>query len=124
MKRYTGSCHCGAIRFSFEQEVIEKGLRCNCSICARKGAIMSAFTLAPEELTIDADARQLGLYQFGTNVARHYFCKVCGIYPFHATMRIPGHYRVNLGCIHELESCAIAVETIDGRSFPAGRAAE
>jgi hypothetical protein len=38
---YQGKCHCGAVGFSFEGEKIEKGLRCNCSICTRKGAMMS-----------------------------------------------------------------------------------
>jgi hypothetical protein len=35
-EHYRGSCHCGAVRFSYEGEVITKGLRCNCSICSRK----------------------------------------------------------------------------------------
>ena len=30
MKRmYTGSCHCGAIRFKFASEPIATGMRCN-----------------------------------------------------------------------------------------------
>ena len=37
MKTYRGSCHCGAIRFTFKgPDKIESGLRCNCSICRRK----------------------------------------------------------------------------------------
>jgi len=53
MKMYTGSCHCGAIRFSFTgPDTIDRGLRCNCSICRRKGALMSSFAVTPEAIRI------------------------------------------------------------------------
>ena len=39
--QYQGSCHCGAIKFSYEGEEITQALRCTCSICRRKGALMS-----------------------------------------------------------------------------------
>jgi hypothetical protein len=117
MKTYHGSCHCGAISFSFEHGPIESGLRCNCSICRRKGAVMSDFALAPEELRIEAADGALGLYQFGSKIAKHFFCKTCGIYPFHETMRKPGHYRVNLGCIDEIDTYSIPVEIFDGKNL-------
>ncbi len=117
MKTYKGNCHCGSISFSFEHTTIDKGLRCNCSICKRKGAVMSDFTLAPEEIDINDKNEALCLYQFDTRVAKHYFCKTCGIYPFHETMRKPGHYRVNLGCIDEIDTYQIKVDIFDGKSI-------
>jgi hypothetical protein len=117
MQAYRGSCHCGAISFSFEHESIDKGLRCNCSICRRKGAVMSAFTIQPESFSYQAENGMLGLYQFDTNIAKHYFCKNCGIYPFHQTLRKPGQYRVNLGCIDEVDTTAISIELFDGKSI-------
>ena len=86
-------------------------------ICKRKGAVMSTFTLAPEQLDIIADADALGLYQFGTKVAKHFFCKECGIYPFHETMRQPGHFRVNLGCVDDVDTFTLPVEIFDGKSL-------
>ncbi|NNJ95619.1 MAG: GFA family protein [Gammaproteobacteria bacterium] len=117
MKTYRGTCHCGAISFAFEHEEIKSGLRCNCSICRRKGAIMSNFTIQPDKFDIEAKGGVLGLYQFDTKIAKHYFCKTCGIYPFHETMRKPGHYRVNLGCIDEIDTNAISVDIFDGKSI-------
>ncbi|MCW8982786.1 MAG: GFA family protein, partial [Gammaproteobacteria bacterium] len=93
---HQGSCHCGAIKFSYQGEPITRGLRCNCSVCSRKGAMMSSEIINPDRLKIDAKEGALGLYQFGIKTAKHYFCKECGIYPFHETARKPGHYRVNL----------------------------
>ncbi len=115
MTRYQGRCHCGAVRFTYEADDIERGLRCNCSICARKGALMSAEAIPPERLHFDADDGALGLYQFGSATAKHYFCRHCGIYPFHETARFPGHYRVNLGCIDELDTLTLPFDVYDGK---------
>ena len=117
MKTYQGSCHCGEVTFTFSHEEIKSGLRCNCSICKRKGAVMSDFAIAPEELQIIQSNGELGLYQFDSNIAKHYFCKTCGIYPFHETMRNPGYYRVNLGCIDEIDTNNIAIDVFDGKSL-------
>lgn len=112
---YQGSCHCGAIRFSYEGEAITKGLRCNCSICARKGAMMSPEPIAPEQLKIEAEDDALGLYQFGIKTAKHYFCKQCGIYTFHETARKPGHFRVNLGCVEGVDTFSLEADVFDGK---------
>lgn len=115
--RYKGSCHCGAITFEFEGPEIDSGLKCNCSICRRKGAMMSPFTIAPTEIRISADEDTLSTYEFGSGIAKHHFCKRCGIYPFHQTLRLPGHYRVNLGCIDNLEVEELPFNTFDGASL-------
>ena len=112
---YQGSCHCGAIRFTYEGEPITKGLRCNCSVCSRKGAMMSSEIISPEKLKIDAKDGKLGLYQFGIKTAKHYFCKECGIYPFHETARKPGYFRVNLGCVEGVDTFSLEAELFDGK---------
>jgi hypothetical protein len=112
---YQGSCHCGAVKFSYTGEEITRGLRCNCSICSRKGAMMSSEVIAPEALEIQAGEEALGLYQFGDRVARHFFCKNCGIYTFNQTVRKPGHYRVNLGCIEGVDVFLLEADVFDGK---------
>jgi hypothetical protein len=116
MPHYEGSCHCGAVKFAVDTDSpIEKGLRCNCSICARKGALMSAQVFTEEDLKRDVEDDALGLYQFDSGVAKHYFCKKCGIYPFHETVRAPGSYRINLGCIDELDVVNLPFDVFDGK---------
>ena len=117
MQTYTGSCHCGKVTFTFKNEVITQGARCNCSICHRKGAVMSTFTLPPEQISIEAEEGTLGLYQFDTKVAKHYFCKTCGIYPFHQTMSKPGQYRINLGCLDDIDTEQLDIQLFDGKSI-------
>lgn len=114
--RYQGRCHCGAIRFSLRTgEPITRALRCNCSICARRGAPMSTMVFDPLDLNIQADEGALSLYQFGTRTAKHFFCRHCGIYPFHETARTPGKCRVNLGCIDGIDSVNLPFDVFDGR---------
>jgi len=113
-EHYEGSCHCGAVKFSYEGEKIERGLRCTCSLCKRKGTLMTTETIPIEKITIDAQEGVLGLYQFGAKTAKHFFCKNCGIYTFHETARKPGHYRANLGCIDKVDTFNMEAEVFDG----------
>jgi hypothetical protein len=118
MKEYRGSCYCGAIRFTFAgPDSIDSGLRCNCSICRRKGATMTAFAVAPGEISIDVQDDALATYEFGSRVAKHHLCRKCGIYTFHQTMRKPGHYRINTGCIEGLDSSSLHFSVFDGASL-------
>ncbi len=114
--RYEGSCHCGAIKFCYDGDEITKGLRCTCSICSRKGAMMSLEAIPVDNLEIEADAADIGLYQFGNKIAKHYFCKKCGIYTHNEMLRMPGHMRVNLGCIEGLDTSAFEISVFDGKN--------
>ena len=65
-----------------------------------------------------ADA--LTLYQFNTSIARHYFCKTCGIYPFHRPRIAPDSYTVNVNCLDDVDDDQIKnleIIRVDGRSF-------
>ena len=52
-KEYQGGCHCGAVRFIYSGLEIRNGVYCNCSICARKGALMNTEPISPENLKIE-----------------------------------------------------------------------
>ncbi|KZZ15084.1 aldehyde-activating protein [Oleiphilus sp. HI0079] len=118
MVDYQGSCHCGTVKFEFSTAEIKEGLRCNCSICRRKGAVMLPQALSSEQLKIDdigSDA--LRSYKFGTEVAEHFFCEKCGIYTFHETKREPGKFRVNLGCVEGIDVFELEIKVFDGASL-------
>ena len=117
MKKFVGSCHCGAIQFTFSTPEIERAMRCDCSLCARKGMVMTSTTIAPENIDILDREGALSTYQFGTNTARHHFCSRCGIHTFVETRLNPGHYRVNLGCVDGLDALRIPEEIYDGKSL-------
>ena len=117
MPHYTGSCHCGAVKFEFDADEITQGLSCNCSFCERRAAIMLNPPVADADLepTVDGDA--LSCYQFVNKVARHYFCNRCGIYTVHEAMRKPGWFRVNLGAVDGIDSFSLSREVFNGREL-------
>jgi hypothetical protein len=103
---YAGSCHCGAVCFEFSGPPIADALRCDCSICRKKGIMLSNFVLPRAELCISASDDAMTIYRFGTGIASHFFCRKCGIAPFAETRLNPGQFRVNLGCVEDLDlSC-------------------
>lgn len=113
-QHYTGSCHCGAVKFEV-RTALEPATRCNCSLCRRRGALMSpAFDVS--DLHIVEGVAALSLYQFNTRAAQHFFCKVCGVYPFHQTRKDPQAWRVNLGCLDGIDSYALEHTLADGAS--------
>ena len=63
-----GSCHCGAVKFEV-RTAVTPATRCNCSLCRRKGALMSPL-VAADELTVLSGSDALTLYQFNTHVAK------------------------------------------------------
>jgi hypothetical protein len=110
-----GSCHCGAVQFEV-RTALTPAARCNCSLCRRKGALMTPpFAAAALKIVQGEDA--LTLYQFNTRVARHYFCKHCGIYPFHQTRKDPLLWRVNIGCLDGVDPYAFDAGVNDGASL-------
>ena len=68
----------------------------------------------PEEFELLSGAGALSLYHFGDIMVNHYFCKHCGIYPFHDAIENPGTYRVNLGCIEGIDIESLELRLFDG----------
>ena len=59
-KKYTGSCHCGSVRFEVTTG-LENVMSCNCSICSRSGYLLSFVPV--EQFTLLAGEDQLTDYQ-------------------------------------------------------------
>ena len=111
-------CHCNAV----EAEInilgnIDKILRCNCSLCKRKGALM--FMIKNEDFKIVKGKDKLKLYLFHSNVAKHYFCSICGIYTHHNPRSNPAMTGFNLGCVDEIDTFNLKNITVnDGHNHP------
>ncbi len=117
-KKYIGQCHCGDVNFSFTSEEIKNGLRCNCSICIRRGNVVTDFYIPAKDLIYDFSSDKLSNYLWGDKVLNHYFCKKCGISPFAGAQDYG--YRANLGCVDELDALSLEIRVCDGKSMPVG----
>ena len=118
MPRYTGSCHCGRVRFEIDA-VIDRVTECNCSICAKKGILHHR--VAPEKFRLLSGSEHLGTYQFGTKTAKHHFCTVCGIHTFTRPRAAPDLYTINVRCLDDfdLASHDIEITKFDGLHWEA-----
>ena len=111
-------CHCGDVEAEINTpERLEKIMRCNCSICKRKGAIMSI--VKNEDFKITKGEEKLTLYKFHSKIAKHFFCSICGIYTHHNPRINPAMTGFNIGCIDNFDSKKIDnVQNNDGQNHP------
>lgn len=111
MSIWSGSCHCGAVRFTVTAD-IEELTTCDCSLCIKKNAVMAK--VHETALTITAGEALLGLYEWNTHRAKHRFCTVCGIYTFHRKRAAPDHYGVNVFCLDGFDPRSVPIRRTDG----------
>lgn len=73
-------------------------------------------------ITVIQGKEALKLYQFNTNVAKHYFCGNCGIYTHHQRRTFPNQYGYNIGCLEGINPLDLEpVALNDGVNHPADR---
>ena len=65
---FTGSCHCGAIRYTVDGDAPTSALQCNCSICRRKAALHHFTT--PDKFTLHTSREAVATYQFNNHTVR------------------------------------------------------
>ncbi len=93
-----GTCHCGAVELSVElSDGLNTARRCDCTFCARRGAIAVSAPLSGVQITKGAE--NLTLYTWGTGTAQHYFCKTCGIYTHHQRRSNPNEFGINVAIL-------------------------
>lgn len=116
-----GTCHCGSVQFEVDLPTGFDDLsRCNCSMCARRGAVVTSVPLSA--FRILQGAENLTLYQFNTKTAEHYFCSTCGIYTHHRRRSNPNQFGVNVACIEGVNPFELGdIPTTDGINHSSDR---
>ena len=109
---YKGSCHCGMVNFEIETD-LKNIKQCNCSICKRKYVKMGM--AKKEQIKVTKGSDNLALYQFGSNIAKHYFCKTCGIYTHHSRKSDPNGIGFNIGCLEDIDPFKHNSEVLDNK---------
>ena len=114
MQKYRGSCHCGGVTFEIVTDFPELTM-CDCSICRRKNALM--VKVHQDNFKLLSGEEMLAEYRFHTMSARHFFCKSCGIYPFHRKRVTPDYFGVNVFCLDNFDPSGIPVREAAGASM-------
>jgi hypothetical protein len=115
MKTHTGGCHCGRVRFEVSAPARIDVIDCNCSMCTKAGYLHLIVPKDRFRLLSGEDA--LEAYQFNTGVAKHLFCRVCGIKSFYVPRSHPDAFSVNARCLDEGTVEAMNVAKKDGRNW-------
>jgi len=112
-KTYTGSCHCGRVRYEADAD-LSQVVSCNCSICRKRGALM-AF-VPTDKFRLLSGASDLTDYQFNKKVIHHLFCSSCGISAFGRGTRPDGAQMValNVRCLDGVDLDALSVRKFNG----------
>lgn len=113
-----GQCHCGTVKFKVDlADGLGSVLRCNCSYCRMRGAVVAFADAGAIRLIAGAD--KLTSYRFNTGVAQHFFCSVCGIYTHHQRRSDPSRHGVNVACLDGVSPFDFpAVPVMDGVQHP------
>lgn len=114
---HRGGCHCGKVRFEIEAppEIVVHD--CNCSICSKSGYLH--LIVPASRFRLLTDRNNLTCYTFGSGIAKHWFCKTCGIKSFYVPRSNPDGYSINARCLDEGTINKMTVESFDGKNWEA-----
>jgi hypothetical protein len=117
---HRGGCHCRRVRFEVDAPADLVVQDCNCSLCAMTGFLHLIVPSSRFRLVAGAD--ELTEYTFNTGVAKHRFCRVCGIKSFYIPRSNPDGVDVNARCLDPGSAASITVEPFDGANWEANAA--
>jgi len=114
-----GGCHCGRVRIEVLAPPDILVLDCNCSMCARSAYLH--LIVETDAFRLLSGAGDLVEYRFGTGVARHRFCRNCGVKSFYVPRSHPDGVSVNARCLDMSTIASMRVESFDGRHWESAR---
>lgn len=115
MTTHTGGCHCGRVRFEVDAPAIIDATECNCSICRKSGFLHLLVSVDEFRLLQGEDA--LLTYTFNTGIAKHRFCKHCGVKSFYVPRSHPDGISVNVRCLDKETVDAVNITAFDGQNW-------
>lgn len=117
MTQRTGSCHCGKVKFEVDIDLNKEAISCNCSMCQRKGSLLSFVSADKFKLISGGDS--LTDYMFGKKTINHTFCSACGITAF-ATGKKPDGTpmkAINIRCLDDINLDNVTIKKFDGKKL-------
>ncbi|XP_055927742.1 centromere protein V-like [Argiope bruennichi] len=113
--RHIGGCHCGAVRFAALAPPKVRVCECNCSVCVKKQ--IKGFLVPAERFEILQGKDNLTEYTFNTGIAKHWFCKTCGVQSFYRPRSNPEGISVSIYCLDPGTVKEVEKFTFDGQNW-------
>ena len=115
MTVHRGGCHCGSVQFEIEAPSVIEAARCNCSVCGMCG-FLHLFVARKNFRLLQGEA-ELTTYTFNTGVAKHRFCRHCGIKSFYVPRSHPDGVSINVNCLKPETIKSVTETPFDGRNW-------
>jgi hypothetical protein len=112
---HRGGCHCGRVAFEVDAPADIEALDCNCSICSKAGFLHLIVPQSRFRLLRGDD--ELSDYRFNESIARHLFCRHCGIKSFYVPRSNPDGIDVNVRCLEPNTIASLKITPYDGRNW-------
>ncbi|XP_030445034.1 uncharacterized protein LOC115667616 [Syzygium oleosum] len=113
---HSGGCHCRRVRWEVEAPTSVVVWKCDCSNCSMRGNIH--FIVPSERFKLLGNSDQyLTTYTFGTDTAKHTFCKVCGITSFYRPRSNPDGIAVTYRCVDPGTLAHVEIKQYDGKNW-------
>lgn len=115
MTTHKGGCHCGRVKFEVDAPADIVATECNCSICSMTGFLH--LIVGQNDFRLLQGADDIETYAFNTGVARHIFCRYCGVKSYYVPRSHPNGISVNINCLQPGTIASITSEPFDGRNW-------
>ena len=112
---HSGGCHCGRVRFEVDAPADITASRCNCSICSMTGFLH--LIVGRDKFRLLDGADDIETYTFNTGVAKHYFCRHCGVKSYYVPRSHPQGISVNVNCLWPETIESLTVSPFDGTNW-------
>lgn len=116
LSKHIGGCHCGKVKWEIEAQ-FDTVVSCNCSICSRRGHLLTF--VAKDQFRLVSGEDALSDYQFHHKKIHHLFCKHCGIGSFGRGTSPDGQqmYSINVRCLDNIDLSTLQIHNFDGKSL-------
>jgi centromere protein V len=115
MTIHKGGCHCGKVQFTVEAPADIEADECNCSICHMSGYLH--LIVPREDFRLTSDENDIRTYTFNTGVAKHLFCRHCGVKSFYIPRSHPAGISVNVNCLRPESIASLKITPFDGANW-------
>lgn len=112
---HKGSCHCGKVSFQVYAPEVLECINCNCSICQKKQNIH--FIVPASKFTLLSGEEFLTTYTFNLHLAKHTFCKICGVQSFYTPRSNQDGVGIMPHCLDQATIKKVNISNFDGQNW-------